>query len=231
MMGSVVMDDISRRVFISLVLMIAFFGFGCASSDAVQEKQKQIVQLRGRLKAAQRQNEAWQYQVESLSRRVPWSYGGRSGGRKQSHSRQNDDHKVSRGTEKKTPDVPPLSGEHLLYSNLIGSYRLDQHDEAERSLFLLLKAYPSSVHADNALFLLALSARRRGEPEQALRYLDQLIQNYPLGNKVSAALLEKGRLWRQLHKPQRAKRVWLAVIRKFPLSIEALEADRELEHI
>jgi TolA-binding protein len=213
------MDDVPRQfkvcILLSMILATACVsssqrGFSVVESDA----------LRKELKAAQAEAKKWKKEVRKLSARGLHLV---------------DPKNKDQGRKKASPTGTQFSslprGEHLLYSNVIASYRQGKLVEAEYSLQLLLKAYPKSVHADNALFLVARLAAYNDSIQKGTQYLDRLLRDYPMGNKVGAALLEKGRFLRQEGKIRQAKNFFNQVVEKFPESLEANDAGEELEKI
>lgn len=126
-----------------------------------------------------------------------------------------------------TPVEPEISGEHSLYTSLLQAYWEHDLDKVKRLNSMLLKTYPTSVFADNALFLQASLSYSQGSLGETLQTLNRLIQSYPQSNKVVAAKLLKASLFRRLNLPAQANEIFEKVARDYPGSTEARLAQLE----
>ena len=121
------------------------------------------------------------------------------------------------------------NGEHFLYSKILETYRTRNQAEMQTTLRLLLRTYPESVFADNALYLSGLLASELGDWRPALTAFDQLIREYPHSNKVVSALFSKATVQKQLGKKPDALRGFQMVRDLFPGSPEASRVSLELK--
>jgi TolA-binding protein len=121
------------------------------------------------------------------------------------------------------------TGEHLLYSKVLETYRLKNSEELKKTIVLLLKTYPDSPFADNALYLDGLLAFEKGDYAQALQAMTRLIREYPNGNKAVSAMFAKGTIERRLRRNSEARESFLTVRKKFPGSPEAHRVALELK--
>ena len=121
------------------------------------------------------------------------------------------------------------TGEQMLYSKVLDSYRKHNSTEMQKAIMLLRKTYPDSIFADNALYLGGLLAMEAQQPTEALKYMDEILRSYPSGNKSVAALLAKGMIERRLGRKEQAKRLLNEVRSRFPGSPEAARASIELK--
>jgi TolA-binding protein len=123
------------------------------------------------------------------------------------------------------------TGEFYLYSKVIDSYRSGQLTELKRAVGLMVKAYPRSVHADNALYLEASLALTKGQLQSSLSTLDSLLKLYPHSNKRVSALYLKSQALQQAKQPRNAALAADEILTKYPGSIEAakLSSQRTLQ--
>lgn len=121
------------------------------------------------------------------------------------------------------------TGEHFLYSKVLDSYRNSQAAELEKSVGLLLKTYPDSVFADNALYLAGLLAMESEQLPRAMNYMNQVIRRYPKGNKAVSALFAKGVIQKRQKNHKSARQSFEQVQVLYPGSPEATRVAIELK--
>jgi TolA-binding protein len=121
------------------------------------------------------------------------------------------------------------TGEHFLYSKIIDTYRSKNKEELERTQQLLLKSYPESVFADNAIYLAGLLAFEQRDYKAALKHFDKLLKEYPRSNKAVAALFAKASVEKRLGRASDAKRGFIRVRDLYPGSPEATRVSVELK--
>jgi len=121
------------------------------------------------------------------------------------------------------------TGEHFLYSKILETYRTKNQIELERSTQLLIKSYPESVFADNAVYLGGLLAFENQDYKAALAKFDQLLRDYPRSNKAVAAMFAKASVEKRLGRTRDAKRGFIQVRDLFPGSPEAARVSVELK--
>lgn len=124
---------------------------------------------------------------------------------------------------------PEKTGEHFLYSKVLESYAARNSSELQQALGLLLKTYPESVFADNALYMSGLLAFEKSDMRTALQQFDRLLSEYPRSNKAVAALFAKASIEKKAGKTAAAKRSFLQVKQIFPGSPEATRVSVELK--
>ena len=113
------------------------------------------------------------------------------------------------------------SGEHLLYSKVIDSYRAQQLGDLNRAVDLMLKAYPKSVHTDNALYLKSDLLLAKGQYQNSLDTIDLLLKNFPSSNKRVSALYLKSQALKQAKQTRGSEVAAQEVQKRYPGSIEA----------
>ena len=124
---------------------------------------------------------------------------------------------------------PEKTGEHYLYSKILETYRARNAREMETTLGLLLKSYPESVFADNALYLSGLMSFENGDLNGSKLKFDRLLKDFPRSNKAVAALFAKASIERKLGRSNEAKRAFIQVRDLFPGSPEAARVAVELK--
>lgn len=129
------------------------------------------------------------------------------------------------------PSPPEPTGDQLLYSKILQTYRKKNLAEMEKSLNLLMKSYPESIYADNALYLGGQLAYELGNFALARQYMDRVLRLYPKGNKAVSAMFAKAMVEKRMARPQEAKRILESLRTMFPGSPESLRVATELKLI
>lgn len=124
---------------------------------------------------------------------------------------------------------PAKTGEHFLYSKILETYRSRNDDEMQKTLQLLLKTYPESVFADNALYLSGLMAFESGNLSVAQKQFERLLKDYPRSNKAVSALFAKASIEKRLGRGGNAKRGFVKIRDQYPGSPESQRASTELK--
>lgn len=119
-------------------------------------------------------------------------------------------------------------GEKIVYQKILTAYQKSDLVGIYRERDLLLKYYPKSVHADNALYLTGLLDLQKGRFGEALKNFNKITNEYALGNKVAGALFAKGVTYKRLNLKQQAHSVLMKVIKEFPNSPESQRAEMEI---
>jgi TolA-binding protein len=125
--------------------------------------------------------------------------------------------------------VQEPSGDRLLYSKALESYRNHDVQAMQKSVEILLKTYRDSIFADNALFLAGSLALEKNDLERASQYIDRLLRDYPSGNKAVSGLFLKSMIEKRRKKTAEAKKTLEELQRLYPGSPEALRATVELK--
>lgn len=115
------------------------------------------------------------------------------------------------------------------YAKVIQAYRQGDSTVLNKSVRLLIKNYPESVHADNALYLNGLLALSKGQYKRAIKNFSLLQRFYPQANKFPAALVGKGIAYRKLGKLDKAEKAFKTVQDKFAGSPEFFQAGVQLK--
>lgn len=123
------------------------------------------------------------------------------------------------------------TGDQMLYSKILQTYRKRNLSEMEKSLALLMKTYPESVYADNALYLCGQLAYEQGDYQLAGQYMDRVLRLYPKGNKSVSALFAKAIIEKKQSRFGQAKRLLEQLRDQYPGSPEAMRVATELKLI
>lgn len=115
------------------------------------------------------------------------------------------------------------------YAKVIQSYRQGDSTLLNKSVRLLIKNHPDSVHADNALYLNGLLALSKGQYKRAIKNFVLLQKFYPRANKFPAALIGKGIAYRKLGKLDKAEQAFKVVQDKFAGSPEYYQASVQIK--
>jgi len=115
----------------------------------------------------------------------------------------------------------------------MGMESFNQHDyNRANSLFSeLLKSYPNSRQAPNALFWQAETNFQQGDYARAALICQDLIQKFPNNSMVPSAMLKQALSFRKLGKLQAAKILLQDVEKRYPGSPEARSAQMQLRDL
>jgi TolA-binding protein len=126
---------------------------------------------------------------------------------------------------------PAPTGEQKLYSKVIESYRSHRSAELEKAVQILLKTYPDSVYADNALYLTGLLSFEQNDLERAQGFMERVIREYPNGNRVVTALFAKAMIEKRKQHYSEARALLESVRKLYPGSPEAIRVGLEEQNI
>jgi TolA-binding protein len=121
------------------------------------------------------------------------------------------------------------NGEHFLYSKIIDTYRAHNAEEMKTTLRLLLKTYPDSIFADNALYMAGLQAFEMNDMAGARSHFARLIKEYPRSNKTVSALFITAEIDKRSGRKSDAIRGFKMVRDLFPGSPESFRVSVELK--
>lgn len=125
------------------------------------------------------------------------------------------------------PEELPQTGEQRLYSKVLESYRIHNGAELQKAVKILLKTYPDSVYADNALYLAGLLALEANDLARSGAFMDRVLREYPKGNKVVSALFAKAMIEKRGRNYGKAKSLLQTIRKLYPGSPEALRVGME----
>ncbi len=119
-------------------------------------------------------------------------------------------------------------GEKVAYAKVIQTYRKENLNGTQGAVDALLKFYPRSVYADNALYLQGILQMKKGQTGQAIKSFDQVIKEYEKGNKRASAMFAKSVAYKRLNLKKTAVKYLKMVMKNYPGSIESQRAWVEL---
>lgn len=116
-----------------------------------------------------------------------------------------------------------------LYAEMVGSFQSDNGIAFKSRLKSMLKRFPQSAYADNALLLAGRMAVDHRNYAEAIRYFGQIEKEYPNSNKIVSAKFAKAMTYKRMNLPDFAVRSLQEVRAKYPGSPESFRADAELK--
>lgn len=120
-------------------------------------------------------------------------------------------------------------GEDDLYARVIESFRNKDKTALSVSVEMIRRKFPSSLHVDNSIYLMALLDMQENSFVPALRKFESVIQEYPAGNKRVSALFAKAVLYKKLNLVSQSQMVLNQVMREYPGSAESQRSVIELK--
>jgi len=139
------------------------------------------------------------------------------------------------------PDAPPVApitmgqtgsdpAEAILNMGM-ESFNQQDYNRANSLFSELLKSYPTSRQAPNALFWQAETNFQQGDYARAALICQDLIQKFPNNPMVPSAMLKQALSFRKLGKLQAAKILLQDVEKRYPGSPEARSAQMQLRDL
>jgi TolA-binding protein len=119
-------------------------------------------------------------------------------------------------------------GEKLIYSKLLQSFRKGDIMDMNKQKKLLEDNYPTSVHLDNAYYLIGATEYQQDHLGEALRAFDKVVSHYTQSSKRSAALFAMGMTYKKLNLNNQAQAVFKRVLDLYPGSPESQRAWMEI---
>lgn len=118
-----------------------------------------------------------------------------------------------------------------IYSEVVAHYQTRDVRGLKFYLEALIKRFPTSPYADNALYLGGQLALETKNYPDALRHFQKLTQFYPLSNRMVAAQFSKGIAYKKMNLEPQARKVFFELRKKYPGSPESFRAETELKLI
>lgn len=118
-----------------------------------------------------------------------------------------------------------------LYSEILANYQVRDFKGLRIHLETLLKRFPTSPYADNALYLGGQLALEIKNYPEALKHFQRIVQYYPQSNKMVSATFAKGLAYKKMNLDIQAKKVFFDLRKKYPGSPESYRAESELKLI
>lgn len=134
--------------------------------------------------------------------------------------------------ERPAPEEPiQFNGEHSIYSAVLEAFWAKDLAKLDRLCAMFLKAFPKSVHADNALYMLGQLQVSQSHNVEALKTLNELVQNYPKSAKVVSAEYLKAQIYRRMNLNDQADELLRKITKNYRGSIEALRAKDQIKGV
>ncbi|MBX7231381.1 MAG: tetratricopeptide repeat protein [Bdellovibrionales bacterium] len=115
-------------------------------------------------------------------------------------------------------------GEKALYIKIVESYQQGDLVKLLQLKNILLSYYPTSIHCDNALYLLGSLEFQKGKIAESIHTFSTLIEHFPSGNKRPAALYAKSMAYSKLNLPQISQKILSEIVKTYPGSPESQRA-------
>jgi tol-pal system protein YbgF len=125
----------------------------------------------------------------------------------------------------RTP-TPAAASADQMYEASLAQLRRGSTATARSGLREMLRAYPTSDRAGDALYFIGQSYAAENT-DSAVAYYNQVVQKYPTSSRAGSALYNLGLLAERRKETKKAKEAYQRVIQKYPQSDEAaLARDR-----
>jgi tol-pal system protein YbgF len=113
-----------------------------------------------------------------------------------------------------------------MYEASLAQLRRGSASTARQGLREMLRVYPTSERAGDALYFIGQSFAA-DSPDSAAAYYEQVVQRYPKSSRAGSALYNLGLLAERRKETRRAREIYQRVVQKYPQSDEAaLARDR-----
>jgi tol-pal system protein YbgF len=122
--------------------------------------------------------------------------------------------------------TPAAASADQMYEASLAQLRRGSTATARSGLREMLKAYPTSDRAGDALYFIGQSYAAENT-DSAIAYYNQVVQKYPTSSRAGSALYNLGLLAERRKETKRAREAYQRVVQKYPQSDEAaLARDR-----
>ena len=122
--------------------------------------------------------------------------------------------------------TPATASADQMYEASLAQLRKGSTSTARAGLRELLRTYPTSDRAGDALYFIGQSYAAENT-DSAIAYYDQVVQKYPTSSRAGSALYNLGLLAERRKDTRKARDAYQRVIQKYPQSDEAaLARDR-----
>jgi tol-pal system protein YbgF len=122
--------------------------------------------------------------------------------------------------------TPAVASADQMYEASLAQLRRGSTATARSGLREMLKAYPSSDRAGDALYFIGQSYAAENT-DSAIAYYNQVVQKYPTSSRAGSALYNLGLLAERRKETKKAREAYQRVVQKYPQSDEAaLARDR-----
>ncbi|MGH7508283.1 MAG: tetratricopeptide repeat protein [Gemmatimonadales bacterium] len=122
--------------------------------------------------------------------------------------------------------APSTASADQMYEASLAQLRRGSTSTARQGLREMLRAYPTSERAGDALYFIGQSFAAES-PDSAEAYYNQVVQKHPTSSRAGSALYNLGLLAERRKETRRAREIYQRVVQKYPQSDEAaLARDR-----
>ncbi len=129
------------------------------------------------------------------------------------------------------PSLAAQQNEEQVYIDVIKSFRLRNQLALRKHVDILLKEYPKSSYADNAIYLRGQAMMQNRQYTEAIREFQKIGDLYPRSNKMVSALFSKAQAYRKLSLYDVSEKTFKQIKKQYPGSPEAERCDLELKLI
>jgi tol-pal system protein YbgF len=128
--------------------------------------------------------------------------------------------------ETPTPSPSATASADQMYEASLAQLRRGSTSTARQGLREMLRSYPTSERAGDALYFIGQSFAAES-PDSAAFYYDQVVQKHPTSSRAASALYNLGLVAERRKESRKAREAYQRVVQKYPQSDEAaLARDR-----
>lgn len=125
-----------------------------------------------------------------------------------------------------TPSTSASASADQMYEASLAQLRRGSTSTARQGLREMLRAYPTSERAGDALYFIGQSFAAES-PDSAAFYYEQVVQKHPTSSRAASALYNLGLVAERRKEIRKAREAYQRVVQKYPQSDEAaLARDR-----
>jgi tol-pal system protein YbgF len=124
------------------------------------------------------------------------------------------------------PQSPSSASAEQMYEASLAQLRRGSTSTARQGLREMLRAYPTSERAGDALYFIGQSFAAEN-PDSSAAYYEQVVQKHPSSSRAASALYNLGLLAERRKETRKAREAYQRVVQRYPQSDEAaLARDR-----
>jgi tol-pal system protein YbgF len=133
---------------------------------------------------------------------------------------------IASATDTGRAPAPTTASADQMYEASLAQLRRGSTATARSGLREMLRAYPTSDRAGDALYFIGQSYAAENT-DSAIAYYNQVVQKYPTSSRAGSALYNLGLLAERRKETKKAREAYQRVVQKYPQSDEAaLARDR-----
>jgi tol-pal system protein YbgF len=125
----------------------------------------------------------------------------------------------------------PLPPDEQLYREAYGAYKSGNMDQAVALFEDLLRKFPKSTFASDAVYWSGESRFAQGRYDEAVLMYDRVLKEFPGSKKELNALLKQGQAFEKMGDPKSARIIFQKIVTEHPHTVQARLASNKMKSL